>query len=272
MAWPRSIYHFASLRSISLWEATLPVSTVRMLGDCPAVEHVELRDCRVRVAVDYAMSTPAQRCRAFLEQFLEPLSRYRTVVVQHPHVVLVDVMVLPPDNDVPPAWGSLALDVGTDEGLGALLHWAGKRGKLGFSAVTVVFHHVNAESLLTHHGLVHPLPTVFHPSFYRAARLPVPASARQLLVGKLKCSELVLVDAVAFLGHVGQRRTATSYDVDVSDDCMRQAVANAMRKAWSQARILLISVREGYVTDTVHARTRLHPPRPHARRHRRQVD
>jgi len=238
LAWPRSIYQFASLRSISLWEATLPVSMVRMLSDCPAVEHVELRDCRVRVAVDYAVATPAQRCRAFLEQFLEPLSRYRIVVVQHPHVVLVDVLYLPPDDYVPPAWGLLALDVGTDEDLGAVLHWAAKRGKLGFSAMTVTFHHVIAESLLTHHGLVHALPTVFHPRFYRAARLPVPASARQLLVGKLKCSELVLVDAVGFLGHVGQRWMATSYDVDVSDDRMRQAVANAMRKEWSQAGIV----------------------------------
>ena len=47
------------MRQVTLWEVTLPVSMARMLGDCPLVEHVEFRDCRVRIAVDYAMATPS---------------------------------------------------------------------------------------------------------------------------------------------------------------------------------------------------------------------
>ena len=136
MAWPRSVYTFASLRCITLREATLPVRMVRMLRDCPLVEHVELRDCRVRIAVDYAVATPPKRHSTFLEQFLEPLARYKTVRVEFPHVVLVD-MWAPPADTGSPAWGVLVHDLGADENLGALLLWAG--GKLGFAQVT--YHH-----------------------------------------------------------------------------------------------------------------------------------
>ena len=50
MTWPRSAYNVTSLRSITLREAGLPARMVGMLGDCPLVEDVELRDCRVRIA------------------------------------------------------------------------------------------------------------------------------------------------------------------------------------------------------------------------------
>ena len=107
MAWPRSAYNFTSLRSITLWEAGLPVSMVRMLGDCPLVEHVEFRDCRVRIVVDcVAATTSSQRHKAFLDQFLEPLARYKTVVVENPQVVLVD-FYLPPADTWSSAWGIL---------------------------------------------------------------------------------------------------------------------------------------------------------------------
>ena len=149
-AWPCGVNNFTSLRSITLREATLPVRMVRMLRDCPLVEHVELRDCRVRIAVDHAEATPPKRHSAFLEQFLEPLARYKTVRVEFPHVVLVD-MWAPPADDAPPALGTLDLDLDADEGLGALLQWAGKRGTLGFAAVTLTYHHASAEPMLTHH-------------------------------------------------------------------------------------------------------------------------
>jgi len=62
MKWPRGVYNFTSLRHVTLLEATLPVGVVKMLDDCPLVEHVEFRDCRVRIAVDCASVTlPAQR-------------------------------------------------------------------------------------------------------------------------------------------------------------------------------------------------------------------
>jgi len=223
MAWPRSVFHFASLRKVTLSEATLPVGVVRMLGDCPLVEHVEFRNCRVRIAVDYAVATPPKRHSTFLEQFLEPLARYKTVRVEFPHVVLVD-MWAPPADDAPPTWGTLDLVLGSDEGLGALLQWAGRRGTLGFAAVTLTFHHPNAESMLTHHGFVQPVPTGLHSSFYRAAQLPAPVQASRLdWVAKLPCSrhELVLVDAFASGGHVTQRCAGGEYDVDVSDEAGR---------------------------------------------------
>jgi len=114
MAWPRSAYNFTSLRSITLWEARLPVGMVRMLGDCPLVEHVELTDCRVRIAVDYPfVTTSSQRHKAFLEQFLEPLARYKSVVVKRPHVVLV------PASRRHWVVGAGHLEVGVDNGLGA---------------------------------------------------------------------------------------------------------------------------------------------------------
>jgi len=120
MAWPRSVYHFAALRSTTLWEAGLPMSMVRMLGDCPLVEHVEFRDCRVRIVVDcVAATTSSQRHKAFLEQFLEPLARYKSVVVKHLHVVLVH-LYLPPADTWSAAWGSLHLELGVDEGLSAV--------------------------------------------------------------------------------------------------------------------------------------------------------
>ena len=101
------LYVAAQLR-----EAELPV---RMLGDCPLVEHVEFRDCHVRIAVDCAAATTSsQRHKAFLDQFLEPLARYKSVVVENPHVVLVD-MWAPPADAGSPAWGVLVLDLGTDE-------------------------------------------------------------------------------------------------------------------------------------------------------------
>ena len=147
MAWPRSAYNFTSLRSITLWEAGLPVSMVRMLGDCPLVEHVEFRDCRVRIAVDHAVATPPKRHSAFLEQFLEPLARYKIVTVEFPHVVLVDVWA-PPADDAPPAWGTLHLDVDVDKGLGALLLWG--RGETGIGEADaqglVYIHTYNMDS------------------------------------------------------------------------------------------------------------------------------
>ena len=107
--WPRGMYNFTSLRSITLREATLPVSMVIMLGDCPLVEHVEFRDCHVRIAVDCAAATTSsQRHKAFLDQFLEPLARYKTVVVENPQVVLVD-FYLPPTDTWSSAWGRSTL-------------------------------------------------------------------------------------------------------------------------------------------------------------------
>ena len=124
------------------------------------MEHVELRDCRVRIAVGCAAATTSsQRHKAFLDQFLEPLARYKTVVVERPHVVLVDRWA-PPADAGSPAWGVLVLDMGADEGLGALLLWAG--GKLGFAKVTLTYHHANVESMLTHHGVRDPVPMVLH--------------------------------------------------------------------------------------------------------------
>jgi len=56
---------------------------------------------------------------AFLEQFLEPLARYKSVVVKHLHVVLVH-LYLPPADTWSAAWGSLHLELGVDEGLSAV--------------------------------------------------------------------------------------------------------------------------------------------------------
>ena len=71
-----------------------------------------------------------------MEQFLELLSRYRSVVVGCPHVVLGDAR-LPLLMEAPPARGQLKLYLSADEDLGALLHWAGKRGgnQRGFPAL-----------------------------------------------------------------------------------------------------------------------------------------
>jgi len=92
--------------------------------------------------------------------------------------------------------------------------------------------------MLTHHGFDEPIPTWLHPSFFRHARLPVPECARpamHALIDKLLVDELVLVDVFAgFGGHVAQRRTARTYDVDVSREAVRQALVNEMHKDWSK--------------------------------------
>ena len=85
--------------------------------------------------------------------------------------------------------------------------------------------------------------TVLHPSFYDAALLPVLVSAQHANVGwvsELPCSghELVLVDAFSSGGHVAQRYAGREYDADVSDEGVKQSVANAMRKEWPRAGIL----------------------------------
>jgi len=188
MAWPRSVYTFASLRCITLREATLPVRMVRMLGDCPLVEHVEFTDCRVRIAVDCPLATTSsQRHKAFLDQFLEPLARYKTVVVERPRVVLVD-FYLPPADTWSSAWGTLDLDLGADAGLGALLLWAGERDQLGFAKVTLTYHHANVESMLTHHGERCSVPMVLHLAFYGRLDLPSPYAARVTWASVLPCT------------------------------------------------------------------------------------
>ena len=99
-----------------------------------------------------------------------------------------------------------------DEGLGALLQWAAKRGKLAFSTVTLTYHHESVETLLTHHGLKERVPIVLHPVAprYCPRRLQRDTKSFTWAAG-LPCTELVLVDVFATGGHVAQRLTDDAY-------------------------------------------------------------
>jgi len=136
-AWPetsRRLDNFGTLRRLSLADLPLPVGFANVLHASPQLEHVELRRCRVLLAFK-GVATPLQRSVAFLDQFLEPVSTYASVVITDPRIVLVETFLpklLAKASGAVPRGNRLVLDVAASEALGTVLHWAGKRCALVF--------------------------------------------------------------------------------------------------------------------------------------------
>ena len=134
-----------------------------MFHSSSLLSNIEVLRCTVSLAFK-GQATSAQRCVAFLDQFLEPFSRFGSVTVENPQLKLVEVL-LPriaqalPKPAVATGGGRLRLTVLAEERLGALLHWAAKRTNLHFHHVTVVYRHATAASIVDHHGL-DPVPTL----------------------------------------------------------------------------------------------------------------
>jgi len=82
-----------------------------------------------------------------------------------------------------------------------------------------------------------------HPSLFHAAQWPLPICslpAKHVLIDKLVREELLLVDAFDQGGYVAQRRTALTYDVDVSDEHVRAGVRAEMRRDWTSGEVAYV--------------------------------
>ena len=71
------------------------------------------------------------------------------------------------------------------------------------------------------------------PGFFKLARLPGPVGktgTSQAIVRRLVnvAAEVIVVSRVAPFGYLAQRRTRSSYDVDISSDRFRQELLEAL--------------------------------------------